>query len=94
MQYAKDAGVDYFAFVWYPTEGSKNHKQASFSDCSHKVFELNYARGLYQKASLRKGLVRVQFLARGFTKKEIKMPEFKIRHIFRACESARQILLK
>ena len=72
MQYAIDAGVDYFAFVWYPTEGSKEHKQGSARDCSHKVFELNYARGLYQKSTLKEKLGACAILgAHPFTDNDI-----------------------
>lgn len=56
MQYAIDAGIDYFAYVWYPEEGSKSHIQTSFNDCSHKVYELNYARRLYEKSTLKDNL--------------------------------------
>ena len=63
MQYAIDAGLDYFAFVWYPTEGSYTHKQVSFKDCSHKVYELNYARELYMRSSLRDKLGMCAILA-------------------------------
>ncbi|MBP3375531.1 MAG: hypothetical protein J6L83_02070 [Clostridia bacterium] len=51
LKYAVDAGIDYFAFVWYPTEGSLEHIQRSPKDCSHRVHELNYARRLYEKSS-------------------------------------------
>lgn len=63
MQYAIDSGVDYFAFVWYPTEGSITHEQTGFSDCSHKVHELNYARGLYKKSNLKNKLSMCAILA-------------------------------
>lgn len=53
MQYAIDAGIDYFAYVWYPTEGSLQHEKTSFKDCSHKVHELNYARRLYERSNLK-----------------------------------------
>ena len=52
LRYAIDAGIDYFAFVWYPTEGSLLHEQRSPIDCSHRVHELNYARHLYEKSAL------------------------------------------
>ena len=52
LRYAIEAGIDYFAFVWYPTEGSLLHTQQSPNDCSHRVHELNYARRLYEKSSL------------------------------------------
>ena len=63
MQYAIDAGIDYFAFVWYPTEGSKKHEQTCYRDCSHKVFELNYARRLYEKSTLKDKLGMCAILA-------------------------------
>jgi hypothetical protein len=53
MQYAIDAGIDYFAFVWYPTEGSVLHTQTSFTDCSHRVHELNFARHLYEETAIK-----------------------------------------
>ena len=72
MQYAIDAGVDYFAFVWYPTEGSKQHKKTYFKDCSHKVWELNYARGLYEKSKLKDKLGACAILgAHPFTDNDI-----------------------
>ncbi|MCR5264719.1 MAG: hypothetical protein K6D94_12650, partial [Clostridiales bacterium] len=49
---AVEAGIDYFAYVWYPTEGSLCHEQTSPNDCSHKVHELNHARRLYEQSSL------------------------------------------
>lgn len=52
LRYAIEAGIDYFAFVWYPTEGSLSHIPQSPNDCSHKVHELNYARRLYEQSSL------------------------------------------
>ena len=56
MQYAIDAGIDYFAFVFYPDEGSRMHEKTSFIDCSHKVYELNYARRLYERSNLKEKL--------------------------------------
>ena len=53
LQYAIDANIDYFAYVWYPEEGSRNHVQTSPSDCSHKVYELNYARKMHMHSALR-----------------------------------------
>ncbi len=52
LRYAIDAGIDYFAYVWYPTEGSILHVQRSPIDCSHRVHELTYARHLYEKSTL------------------------------------------
>ena len=52
LRYAIEAGVDYFAYVWYPTEGSHQHIPKSGNDCSHKVYELNYARHMYEQSSL------------------------------------------
>ena len=52
LQYAVDAGIDYFAYVWYPEEGSLLHRQTSPNDCSHKVHELNCARRLYEQCRL------------------------------------------
>lgn len=56
LRYAIAAGIDYFAYVWYPTEGSLAHQPRSPRDCSHKVHELNYARRLYQQSSLKEQL--------------------------------------
>ena len=53
LRYAVEAGIDYFAYVWYPTEGSRRHIQKAPNDCSHKVYELNYARRLYEQSSLK-----------------------------------------
>lgn len=63
MQYAIDAGVDYFAYVWYPEEGSRAHVQDGLRDCSHKVYELNYARRLYERSSLKSKLSMCAILA-------------------------------
>lgn len=52
LRYAIEAGIDYFAYVWYPTEGSLLHMPKSPNDCSHRVHELNYARRLYEQSSL------------------------------------------
>lgn len=53
LRYALAAGIDYFAYVWYPTEGSLIHEPRSPRDCSHRVHELNYARRLYQQSGLK-----------------------------------------
>lgn len=53
LQYAIDAKIDYFAYVWYPEEGSRSHIQSSASDCSHRVYELNYARRMHMQSALR-----------------------------------------
>ncbi len=53
LRYAIDAGIDYFAYVWYPTEGSLTHVPEAPNDCSHKVYELNHARRLYEQSSLK-----------------------------------------
>jgi len=53
LSYAIEAGIDYFAYVWYGEEGSKNHIQKSPSDCSHKVYELTYARKMHYSSELR-----------------------------------------
>ena len=52
LRYAIDAGIDYFAYVWYPTEGSILHVQRTPNDCSHRVHELTYARRLYETSTL------------------------------------------
>ena len=52
LAYAIDAGIDYFAYVWYPTEASLCHTPRSENDCTHKVHELNYARRLYEQSAL------------------------------------------
>lgn len=43
IEYAIEAGIDYFAYVFYPEHGSKEHTPTSASDCSHMVHELRYA---------------------------------------------------
>ncbi|MBO5220457.1 MAG: hypothetical protein J6C52_13600 [Clostridia bacterium] len=53
LQYAIDAGIDYFAYVWYPDEGSRTHVQETYNDCAHRVYELNYARKMHQSSALR-----------------------------------------
>lgn len=54
LGYAIQAGIDYFSYVFYPDAGSKAHVPTSSSDCSHKVYELNYARKMHQNSKLRK----------------------------------------
>ena len=82
MQYAIDAGIDYFAFVWYPEEGSRMHEKTGFNDCSHKVFELNFARHLYGKSSLKDKLGMCAILgAHPFTDNDL----FEL--VFAACHS-------
>ena len=63
LRYAVNAGIDYFAYVWYPEEGSLLHKQTSPNDCSHKVHELNCARRLYQQSRLTEKLGMCAILA-------------------------------
>ncbi|MBQ8576682.1 MAG: hypothetical protein IJ449_01745 [Clostridia bacterium] len=53
LSYAVRAGIDYFAYVWYPDEGSRTHVTTSPTDCSAHVFELNYARRLHEHSVLR-----------------------------------------
>lgn len=53
LQYAIDAGIDYFAYVFYPNEGSKAHERTCEQDCSHKVYELSYALTMYETSTLK-----------------------------------------
>lgn len=53
LSYAIEAGIDYFSYVFYPDEGSRAHVSTAPSDCSHKVYELNYARRMHQSSALR-----------------------------------------
>ena len=53
LQYAIDAGIDYFAYVFYPNEGSKAHERTCEQDCSHKVYELSYALSMYESSNLK-----------------------------------------
>ena len=53
LSYAIEAGIDYFAYVFYPEEGSREHISLTYSDCSHRVYELNYARRMHESSSLR-----------------------------------------
>lgn len=53
LQYAIDAGIDYFAYVFYPNEGSKAHERTCERDCSHKVYELSYALTMYENSRLK-----------------------------------------
>lgn len=52
LSFAVEAGIDYFAYVFYPDKGSRSHSCTSPSDCSHKVYELNYARRMHQSSHL------------------------------------------
>ena len=53
FQYAIDAGIDYFAYVFYGEHGSKAHVQTCESDCSHMVHGLRYAYKMYLSSSLK-----------------------------------------
>lgn len=54
LRYAIRAGIDYFSYVFYPEQGSRDHVPNGPSDCSHKVYELNVARRLHQSSKLRR----------------------------------------
>lgn len=56
LMYAIDAGIDYFAYVWYGEEGSRNCEPKGPNSCSHKVYELTYARKMHMKSALREKL--------------------------------------
>ena len=56
LQYAIDAGIDYFAHVWYPDEGSKSFVPKTPNDCSGKVHELNWARRMHASSALKEKL--------------------------------------
>lgn len=53
LSYAIRAGIDYFAYVFYPEVGSREHISLTYSDCSHRVYELNYARRMHEASALR-----------------------------------------
>lgn len=53
LAYAIEAGIDYFAYVWYGEEGSKSSVQTRPDSCSHRVYELTYARKMHCSSSLR-----------------------------------------
>ena len=53
LAYAIDAGIDYFAYVFYPEEGSREHISLTYNDCAHRVYELNYARKMHESSALR-----------------------------------------
>ena len=53
LEYAVEAGIDYFAYVWYGEEGSRNFVQTRPESCSHRVYELTYARRMHCKSILR-----------------------------------------
>jgi len=52
--YAIEAGIDYFAYVFYPEHASKNHISLKYSDCSHRVYELTYARKMHAASNYRR----------------------------------------
>jgi|GEM_PF-489193 len=54
LRYAIRAGIDYFSYVFYPEQGSRTHVPSGPADCSHKVYELNYARRMHQNSPLRR----------------------------------------
>ena len=53
LGYAIEAGIDYFAYVVYPEEGSRTHISTGDGDCSSHVYELNHARKMHEKSPLR-----------------------------------------
>ena len=53
LAYAVAAGIDYFAYVFYPDRGSREHISLTYGDCSHRVYELNRARRMHEKSPLR-----------------------------------------
>lgn len=53
LSYAVNAGIDYFTYVFYPEEGSRNHISLTYRDCSHRVYELNYARRMHESSAWR-----------------------------------------
>ena len=53
LQYAVDAGIDYFTYVYYPEQGSRAHNSVTYADVSHRVYELAYARRMHASSHLR-----------------------------------------
>ncbi len=53
LGYAIDAGIDYFTYVYYPEQGSREHNSVTYGDCSHRVYELAYARKMHASSHLR-----------------------------------------
>ena len=53
LSYAIEAGIDYFSYVFYPEAGSRNHISLTYQDCTHRVYELNYARRMHESSRLR-----------------------------------------
>ena len=53
LAYAIEAGIDYLSYVFYPDEGSRNYVSTDPEDCSHKVYELNYARRMHESSPLK-----------------------------------------
>lgn len=53
LQYGIDAGIDYFAYVFYGEQGSRMHVQTCESDCSGQVYALNYARRMHESSELK-----------------------------------------
>ncbi len=51
--YAIDAGIDYFTYVFYPDHASRNHISTTYADCSHRVYELTYARRMHASSRYR-----------------------------------------
>ena len=73
LAYAIKAGIDYFAYVFYPEEGSKNHISLQYTDCSHRVYELNYARRMHESSRLRQKIGMAAIVAKHpFTHTDVK----------------------
>lgn len=70
MQYAIDAGIDYFAYCWY---GESPKKQEI--EWQNNLWELSYARRMHSKSSLNKQLKMCAILGVGAKEKELTESE-------------------
>lgn len=76
LKYAVDAGIDFFAYCWYPdTLGERNFwKDSGNSILSTHYYELNIARKLYQKSPINKDIkmCAILFTGRAYAESDIE----------------------
>jgi hypothetical protein len=75
LQLAIDAGIDYFAFVFYPEKAAEAcDGETTWED---RVYELNYARKLYESSSLKDkiGMAAIIGASRHYERDYIELAE-------------------
>lgn len=72
MQYAIDAGIDYFAYCWY---GENPKKQAT--EWQNNLWELSYGRKMHSKSALKEKLKMCAIIGVGAKAQELSEEEMK-----------------